>query len=71
MWSLIKPIVCYGSTTTAKGGGWVPGHVDMEMVMVEGVLGVEDGVPRLQRPDPGDFVGDGTAPGVGLPEERL
>ena len=39
--------------------------------MIEGVLGVEDGVPRLQRPDPGDFVGDGPALGVGLAEEGL
>lgn len=39
--------------------------------MVERVLGVEHGVARLQRPDSGDLVGDGPAPGVGLAEEGL
>jgi len=39
--------------------------------MVEGVLGVEDSVPRQLRPDPGDLVRDGAAPGVGLAEEGL
>ncbi len=39
--------------------------------MIEGVLGVEDGVARLQQPHLVDLVGDGASLGVGLPEEGL